>query len=163
MEIPAIRFINILMILRNLLPLLLLGLLVQCKKEAYQPVIERSLGDEVTLTVNQQVKLYESENASGAFQLSATLLVVEDQRCPEGVNCVHEGYVRVKLSTIKPNHPEKSLVICWGMCKPAETTPVLFTLGNTEYEATLKDVTPLPQVNSTHDQVKKVTLVIRAL
>ncbi len=143
--------------------MLLLVLLVQCKKETYQPVIERSLGQEVTLAVNQQVKLYEGEASHKAYHLTAALLVVEDQRCPEGVNCIHEGYVRVKLAISKAGHTEKSLVVCWGMCSPGENTPVLFTFGGIEYEATLNEVTPLPRVDNTISPVKKVSLVIRAV
>jgi hypothetical protein len=150
-------------LLRNLLPLLLLGMLVQCKKEVYQPVIDSPLGQEITLSVNQQVRLYQGEGPHGVYNLTATLLVVEDQRCPQDANCIHEGYVRVKLAISKANQTEKNLVVCWGMCSPGENTPVVFTFDGQTYEATLKNVTPLPQLTTSKEQVKKASLVISAV
>jgi len=83
--------------------------------------------------------------------------VIEDSRCPEGVNCIWAGRAIVKVEvTSNGNTTEKELI--FGEVRPGEQkNSKLF--GSTEFALKGLTLNPYPNVNNAHEEIEYELLI----
>ncbi|MFC7356260.1 hypothetical protein ACFQO1_01060 [Jejudonia soesokkakensis] len=88
--------------------------------------------------------------------------VIEDSRCPEGVNCVWAGRVHIKISYLNNKGAETFQEIIIGQVKGDEQNNSIITINPTlQFE--VLNVTPYPQYNENKKSLPYALLLKKIL
>ena len=103
----------------------------------------------------QQTKKITTNNSITAIKLTN----INDSRCPINANCVTEGYVFINLNFSNKNG-EQNIELCSANCLDKRFRPNTITINKVTYQATLKDVTPFPDITNLASTNKKATIIV---
>jgi hypothetical protein len=148
--------------------MLLSGLLIfqQCNRNEVTPRTI-PLGTETRVGLLETVIFTEnSEGNPSASMLNATLLKVDDSRCPSGAICVWAGEAVV---TFRITSGDSTAEVTLSDCKNCPvvsgrgSNPASFSLNGHTYRLSLVEVTPYPKLNQQKKIDYKATIQITRL
>jgi hypothetical protein len=132
--------------------------LISCTSNDLHPVIiQGSFNTEMVVKERQHVTF----NASGD-EIKIEAVSIEEARCPEDVQCISAGYVRVSFRITTASQSVIELAIPPNQA-PAQSINATYTFSfsGKVYRLILKDVTPYPTLGNPTVQ-KSVAFVLEA-
>lgn len=138
--------------MKNILCLLLVGVLSGCAEKSMPPVTEKTM--ELMSDRSDSFRNTEGE-------ITVKVLEIEDSRCPSDVICVWQGIAKVRFEITDENHAVKSEVFLPEYKDEKSSIEVM--LGDQKLRVTLKQVTPYPCKSCTDQSESKAQLEVEMI
>lgn len=126
---------------QKLVFLFLLVVLLSCSATEKNPAATVPLDHSFGLAIRDSVQV-SADGASFWLWLQA----IEDNRCPEGVNCITGGKAEALLRL--ENLPEPVSLCIGADCREEKKSSFVLQHNNERYNIVLEEVTPYPQTGT---------------
>lgn len=114
------------------------------------------------IPVDESIKLKVDEKyTNDTYDFSLTLSSIEDSRCPEGTQCIWQGYARIELILEEGN--DKKTIVLHSINQTVEGTPLSNEAYVGNYYFELENVMPYPQSEADWEEIdeKEVTVFVK--